>query len=202
MRLTVSGLHCQRGGRLVLAGLDFEARAGEALIVTGPNGAGKSSLLRALAGLVRISAGRIALEGGETELSVGEQSHFLGHLDPVKQGLTVLENLRFWMEFAGGDGIEVAEAAIVSVGLSDLQDVPGAYLSAGQRRRLSLARLIAVPRPVWLLDEPTSTLDAAGQARFAELVGGHLSGGGIAVAATHLPLGLKGSRELRLGVAA
>lgn len=199
MRLTASGLSCQRGGRRVLSGLDFTVRAGEALILTGPNGAGKSSLLRALAGLVRVSAGTIALEGGDSQLSLPEQSHFLGHLDPVKPGLTVVENLRFWTDFQSEAAPGMVEVALEVVGLLDLEDIPGGYLSAGQRRRLSLARLVAVPRPVWLLDEPTAALDAAGQARFTELVSKHLDAGGLAVAATHLPLGLKASRALRLG---
>jgi heme exporter protein A len=198
MQLQAENLSCVRGGREVFGDLSFSVASGEALIVTGHNGAGKSSLLRAIAGLVRLAEGRLALHGGDAEMSVGEQAHYLGHLDALKPGLSVLENLRFWTAwFGGGD----AEAALEAVELSPLAALPAAYLSAGQRRRLSLARLVAVSRPVWLLDEPTTALDVDAQARLAGLMRGHLAGGGIIVAATHGDIGLAGARELRLGTA-
>jgi heme exporter protein A len=198
MQLQAENLSCVRGGREVFGDLSFSVASGEALIVTGHNGAGKSSLLRAIAGLVRLAEGRLALHGGDAEMSVGEQAHYLGHLDALKPGLSVLENLRFWAAwFGGGD----AEAALEAVELSPLAALPAAYLSAGQRRRLSLARLVAVSRPVWLLDEPTTALDVDAQARLAGLMRGHLAGGGIIVAATHGDIGLAGARELRLGTA-
>jgi heme exporter protein A len=198
MQLQAENLSCVRGGREVFGALSFSVASGEALIVTGHNGAGKSSLLRAIAGLVRLAEGRLALHGGDAEMSVGEQAHYLGHLDALKPGLSVLENLRFWTAwFGGGD----AEAALEAVELSPLAALPAAYLSAGQRRRLSLARLVAVSRPVWLLDEPTTALDVDAQARLAGLMRGHLAGGGIIVAATHGDIGLAGARELRLGTA-
>jgi heme exporter protein A len=196
MQLQAENLSCVRGGREVFGDLSFSVASGEALIVTGHNGAGKSSLLRAIAGLVRLAEGRLALHGGNAEMSVGEQAHYLGHLDALKPGLSVLENLRFWTAwFGGGD----AEAALEAVELSPLAALPAAYLSAGQRRRLSLARLVAVSRPVWLLDEPTTALDVDAQARLAGLMRGHLAGGGIIVAATHSDIGLAGARGLRLG---
>jgi heme exporter protein A len=198
MQLQAENLSCVRGGREVFGDLSFSVASGEALIVTGHNGAGKSSLLRAIAGLVRLAEGRLALHGGDAEMSVGEQAHYLGHLDALKPGLSVLENLRFWAAwFGGGD----AEAALEAVELSPLAALPAAYLSAGQRRRLSLARLVAVSRPVWLLDEPTTALDVDAQARLARLMRGHLAGGGIIVAATHGDIGLAGARGLRLGTA-
>jgi heme exporter protein A len=197
MRLLASDLACIRGGRRVFSGLSFAVGDGEALLVSGPNGAGKSSLLRLLAGLVRRAEGELKLEGGDAELTIGEQVHYLGHQDALKPSLTVRENLGFWARFLGGGG--VTEAALAGVGLDGLGELPAAYLSAGQRRRLSLARLIAVDRPIWLLDEPNSALDAAAQIRLAELMQAHLAGGGLIVAAAHGPIGLDGARELRLG---
>lgn len=187
-----------RAERRVFSGLDFLLHAGEALVITGRNGAGKTSLLRILAGFLRPSGGRVALTGGDPELTLGEQSHFLGHLDPVKASLSVAENLKFWATFLNGDRGRPIEPALEQVGLATIGDLPAAYLSAGQRRRLSLARLLAVPRPIWLLDEPTSTLDAAGQGVVSELLDAHLRDGGIALVATHLPLPLRAAQELRL----
>ncbi len=200
MQLSGDHLACERGGRLVFRGLSFRVAAGEALLVTGRNGAGKSSLLRMIAGLVRIAAGRLALEGGDAEATIGEQAHYLGHLDALKPALTVRENLAFWAEFLSGTAGNV-EPALDAVDLVPLADLPAAYLSAGQRRRLSIARLAAVKRPLWLLDEPTSALDAASQGRLADLMRAHLAGGGLIVAATHGAIGLEGARELKMGAA-
>ncbi len=198
MQLSADNLTCVRGGRTVFAGLGFALTGGEALVVTGRNGAGKSSLLRMLAGLVRIAGGRIALEGGEAEATLTEQAHYLGHHDALKPSLSVRENLDFWTAFLGGTG-QNAESALDAVGLAPLAGLPAGYLSAGQRRRLSIARLVAVKRPVWLLDEPTSALDTPSQARLAALMRGHLAGGGMIVTAAHGPIGLDAPRELRLG---
>jgi len=200
MRLSGSGVRCVRGGREVFCGLDFEACSGEALAVTGSNGSGKTSLLRMIAGLLAMAGGSIGLEGGETELTLPEQAHYLGHRDALKPALSVMENLSFWRDFLGGEAFDAAES-LAAVGLDHAAQLPAAYLSAGQRRRLSLARLLAARRPVWLLDEPTSALDAAGQTMFAALMGDHLSRGGLIIAATHAPLGLA-TRELRIGGAA
>ncbi|MSO66230.1 MAG: heme ABC exporter ATP-binding protein CcmA [Pseudolabrys sp.] len=199
MQLTAENLACSRGGREVFAGVNFSMPGGEALVVTGRNGAGKSSLLRMLAGLISISAGRLALTGAENDATLAEQSHYLGHQDAVKPSLSVSENLRFWAEFLGGR--DAIGAALEAVDLVPLADLPAAYLSAGQRRRLSIARLVAVQRPVWLLDEPTSALDVPSQKRLAELMRGHLVGGGMIVAAAHGPIGLERARELKLGPA-
>ena len=206
MRLTASALTCVRSGREVFAGLDFSLVAGEALLVLGRNGAGKSSLLRVVAGLVRIAAGKLLLEGAAAELTLPEQSHYVGHQDAVKPALTVQENLAFWAQFLGGEAAAVTDAALAAaldaLDLGGLATLPAAYLSAGQRRRLALARLVAVRRPIWLLDEPTSALDAATQERLAGLMRGHLAGGGIILAATHGPIGLAVTKELRLAGAA
>jgi heme exporter protein A len=198
MRLSAQNLACVRGGREVFSGLGFAVESEQALLVTGPNGVGKSSLLRQVAGLVRIAAGRLALDGADPELTIGEQTHYVGHQDALKPSLSVQENLAFWTGFLGGAADKVA-SALAAVGLDSLADVPAGYLSAGQRRRLSLARLAAIDRPLWLLDEPTAALDTAAQERLAGLMRSHLAGGGIILAATHGPIGLDGALELRLG---
>jgi heme exporter protein A len=197
MRLSATDLACRRGGRDVFADVNFSVAAGESLAIRGRNGAGKSSLLRMVVGLVRVASGRLSLEGGDPELTIGEQAHYLGHLDALKPSLSVAENLQFWSAFFGADNVGLIES-LRTVGLDALADLPAAYLSAGQRRRLSIARLLAVKRPLWLLDEPTSTLDAAAQVRLAEIMQAHLAGGGIILAATHSALGLDTARELQL----
>jgi heme exporter protein A len=149
-------------------------------------------------GLVRISGGRLALEGGDPELTIAEQAHYLGHQDAFKPSLSVRENLQFWADFLGAGAADLGEP-LAAVGLDTLADLPAAYLSAGQRRRLSIARLLAVKRPIWLLDEPASTLDTAAQQSLAELMAAHLAGGGVMLAATHGTLGLPAAREVWLG---
>ena len=196
MRLAGHDLGCVRGGREVFASLNFTVEGGEALAVTGRNGAGKTTLLRLIAGLLELAGGRIELIGGAPDTSVAEQAHYVGHRDALKPALTVRENLDFWYAFLGGRDASPA-SALDTVGLGGLAGLPAGYLSAGQRRRRALARLVAAPRPIWLLDEPTAALDTAGQQRLAELMRGHLSGGGIIVAATHGPLGIE-AKELRL----
>jgi heme exporter protein A len=198
MRLTASDLACVRGGRQVFRDVSFAVGSGETLLVTGPNAAGKSSLLRIVAGLIRPQRGRLELEGADAELTVGEQAHYLGHQDALKPSLSVAENLAFWAAFLGGGGAK-GGAALAAVGLDGLAHLPAVYLSAGQRRRLSLARLLAVERPIWLLDEPASALDVSGQAMLAALMRAHLARDGLILAATHGPLGLDGAQELRLG---
>ena len=196
MRLTARDVACVRGGREVFRGLGFSLAAGEALTVSGPNGAGKSSLLRVIAGLVRPAAGQIELEGGDPELTLAEQVHYLGHQDALKPSLSVSENLAFWVDFLGGG---TADQALAVVGLDRLADLPTLYLSAGQRRRLSLARLAAVERRIWLLDEPTSALDASAQIVLTNLMRSHLAVGGLIIVAAHGPVGLEAAKDLRLG---
>jgi heme exporter protein A len=201
MRLSGRGVRCVRGGRDVFSELDFEASSGEALAVTGPNGSGKTSLLRLIAGLLTIAGGSVDLEGGEAELTLPEQAHYLGHRDALKPALSVLENLAFWRDFLGGEAADTKanlEQDLAAVGLDHTVQLPAAFLSAGQRRRLSVARLLVVRRQIWLLDEPTNALDAAGQSMFAGLMADHLARGGLIVAATHTPLGIA-AMELRIG---
>ena len=201
MRLVVKDLTVVRGARVVLDNMSLRVEAGEAVLLTGPNGAGKTTLLRAVAGLIQPQAGAISIEAGAADATVGEQCHFVGHLNAVKPSLTALENVAFWKDSLGG-GAKSGLQALDCLGLGGMADVPAGYLSAGQRRRLGLARLLVARRTVWLLDEPTVSLDAASVTTFAGLVGEHLAGGGIVVAATHVPLGIAGARELKLGLTA
>jgi heme exporter protein A len=197
--LVAENLVCRRGGREVFSDLRFSLSSGQALAVTGRNGAGKSSLLRMIAGLLRIEAGTLALSGGDPERSIGEQAHYLGHQDALKPSLSVIENLEFWSAWLGGGE---CHAALRAVGLDTLAGLPAAYLSAGQKRRLSLARLVTIPRPIWLLDEPSSALDDAAQTTLLSLMREHLATGGMIIAATHAVIGIEGIRELRIGPSA
>lgn len=199
MRLIAENLGGERGGETVFAGIGFALEKGEALVVTGPNGAGKSTLLRVIAGLLRAAEGRVQVEGGgEAFPTVAAAVHYLGHLNAMKTALSVAENLRFWRDFCGEPALGVDEA-LETVGLGGIGHLPFGYLSTGQRRRASIAKLLVSHRPIWLLDEPTAGLDKASEERFAGLMRGHLEEGGIIVAATHLPLGLEGAKALRMG---
>lgn len=202
--LKAEKLAVRRGARLIIDGLSFEAAAGEVLLLTGPNGAGKTTLLRSVAGFLTREGGQIRLEGGDDEQEVGEQSHYVGHANGIKSNLTAAENLEFWCAYLSGGTArqgrrERVDLALERLRLSSLEDIPAAYLSAGQKRRLGLGRLLVADRPLWLLDEPTVSLDAASVKLLAKIVDEHLEGGGLALAATHLPLGLENARELRLG---
>lgn len=195
---------CQRGERLVFAGLDFDLDAGEALVVTGPNGGGKSSLLRLLAGLLPPLSGIIAW--GEEDIARDLHAHrrrlnYLGHLDAVKPALTVHENVAFWAAFHGvPDPARATAEALERIGLFALADLPGRLLSAGQRRRAALACVLAAPAPLWLLDEPTTALDSASIAALAEAIADHRAAGGRIIAATHADLELPGSRSLDIRI--
>jgi heme exporter protein A len=183
-------LVCVRGGRAVFAGLGFRVDAGGALVLTGPNGSGKSSLLRLMAGLARPASGVLAWGGDDvTEDPVAHRSrvHYVGHLDAVKPALTVAENLGFWAALRGGSAGAASRtrAALEAFGIPHLADVPGRYLSAGQRRRLTLARIIAAPAPLWLLDEPKTALDTDGAGRVEAAVASHRGDGGMVVMSMH-----------------
>jgi heme exporter protein A len=197
VRIAVENLACRRSGRLVFEGLSFSLDEGQALVVTGRNGAGKSSLLAILAGQLRPDAGAVRAEG-IGELSLPEALHLVGHRDALKGALTAAENLAFARDLLGDEAATPGEA-LEAVGLAHAARLPVAYLSAGQRRRVALARLIVARRPLWLLDEPTAALDAAAQETLFALMGAHLSEGGLVIAATHAPLPLAGATELRIG---
>lgn len=202
MRLLAEGLSARRGEDLIFNDISFALSAGEALVVTGPNGSGKSTLLRVLAGLLIAESGSLKLENGPPEMRhPSEISHYLGHRNAMKRELTVAENLSFWKDFMGdsqgGAGKGLAEA-VEAVGLPGIAHLPFGYLSAGQQRRMAMAKLLVAYRPIWILDEPTAALDAGADKLFAGLVNAHLDRGGIVVAATHQPLGLERTRELRM----
>ena len=198
--LTATGIRVERGGRLALTAPDFTVRAGEVSVLTGPNGAGKSTLLRALAGLLPVSGGDAVF--GEASLSedreaFGELVAYAGHLDAVKPALSVSGNLLAWAQIYGADAARVS-AAVERFSLEHIADAPAAYCSAGQKRRLGLSRLLVMNRPIWLLDEPTVSLDVASTAVFAEAVAAHCDGGGVAVAATHIDIGLPPGPKIKL----
>ena len=204
LALEAQGLSVERGGRLLAKELSFSVRAGEALVVTGPNGAGKSSLLRVLAGLLRPAAGILRLDGAGELDAPGLRAHYVGHQEAQKSSLTAHENLAFWADMLGDPELPgvAPEVALTAWSIAHTAAIPAGYLSAGQKRRLALARLLVAPRPLWLLDEPATALDAATQSRLADIMEAHLAAGGLIVAATHAPLGLSSARELRLGAAA
>jgi len=197
--LAAHDIGCERGGRTLFQGLSFALAPGEALLVSGPNGAGKTSLLRQLEGLLPLAAGRLSVTGAEEDTPVAELCHAVGHLNATKTSLTVRENLAFWADFLGnGDG-DLADA-LAAFGLEPLADFPAGLLSAGQKRKLALSRLYAAPRPIWLLDEPSVSLDAHAVTRLDRAIRDHLKAGGIAIVSTHVPLKTEFDHELSLGL--
>lgn len=205
LKLVAEKLTIDRGGRRVFQDLSFTVEKGEALVVTGANGIGKSSLLRTLAGLVPLASGTLRLDGGLPDLLPQEQAHYFGHQDAVKPALSVLENLHFWQSFTAycepgsfsGGRCSPAEA-LETLGIGHTAQLPAAYLSAGQKRRLSLSRLLITPRPIWLMDEPTSALDKASEQQLLGLMNAHLENGGLIITATHTDLALDRIRTLHL----
>jgi len=191
-RLQAESLSVFRGDRLVLDRVGFTVARGGALLLLGPNGAGKSTLLRAVAGLKRLDGGRLLFDGSDEFLG---KVAYLGHLDGIKPGLTPAENLSFAARISG----RPVGPALEALALAPLAGLPARMLSAGQKRRLALARLCVSGAPLWLLDEPTLGVDAASVAAFGTILAGHRAAGGLVLAATHLPLPLPDATELRLG---
>jgi heme exporter protein A len=196
MRLSGRDLSVSRGGRRIFAKLSFALTSGEMVAVTGANGAGKSTLLRLVAGLLRPDEGAIALDP-EPEDGRAQAIHYLGHLDGLKPRLTVRENLLFWQSLWQGAGD--IDDALDTVGIGGLDHLHVSSLSAGQKRRVALARLLLHARPVWLLDEPATSLDASGEAMLGRLVERHLAGGGMTMAALHRPLPVAPTQSIALG---
>jgi heme exporter protein A len=202
--LVAEELACRRGERLVFAGLGCALPPGGALVLTGANGSGKSSLLRLFATLLAPAAGRLLWDGLPVTADIARyraRVHHIGHLDAIKPSLTVRETLCFWAGLRAVTSTRLAstlDAALAAFALDALADWPCRWLSAGQRRRLALARMLAAPAEIWLLDEPTAALDSDGEARLFAAIALHRAGGGRVVAATHQPLALAGAAMLAL----
>ena len=183
-----SALTAIRGGRILFRDLSFGVNAGQALCIEGANGVGKTSLLRVLAGFLAPASGVIRVGDIEDAEERGKTISWLGHQDAVKAQMSVRETLSFFAQLYHSDGN--VEAAMKTVGLARLANLPGQYLSAGQKKRVALARLKLCGRPLWLMDEPLASLDAAGKTIAADLITAHCASGGIAIVATHEPLGI------------
>jgi heme exporter protein A len=204
--LVAEGLACRRGDRAVFGGLDCRLPAGGALVLTGSNGSGKSSLLRLFATLLTPAAGRLIWAGVPLAQDASRYRalvHYVGHLDATKPALTAREMLGFWVALRGRaapaiDAARAIDAGLAAFGLGAIADRPCAWLSAGQRRRLALARLVATPAPIWLLDEPTAALDSDGEARLTVLIAEHRAAGGRVAMAAHQPVALSGAAVIIL----
>jgi heme exporter protein A len=198
--LEARDLACVRGERAVFAGLSFSVRNGELLEIVGPNGSGKSSLLRIAARLLAPAAGTVSMtdEAGREPQSL---VHLISHLDGLKAAMSANETISFYGDLLGRGPAAAAGNVLAQVGLERQRDLPVQFLSAGQRRRLALARLLVAPRPIWLLDEPLASLDAAGRKLVVSLISKHLAEGGLVLAATHDPI-VSNARRVTLGAAA
>ncbi len=196
MELEIKNLHLSRGGRLLVKDLNIKLSKGQSLKIEGANGVGKTTLIRAIAGFITPDKGKINFTFDDTNQSKREQIHYIGHKNGIRTSLTVLENLEFWAAFynAKSSLMQVAQA----FALKSLLHIPAGYLSAGQKRRLSLSRLSISKRPLWLLDEPTVSLDQQSVQLVAKAAQAHLENAGLLIAATHIPLEIEFTNTLRL----
>ncbi|MGI9483976.1 MAG: heme ABC exporter ATP-binding protein CcmA [Hyphomicrobiales bacterium] len=200
MELIAENIDCERGGRRVFSDLSFQLSAGDSLLLTGVNGSGKTSLLRLIAGLGEPVGGTLELEGVGDELSIGQRSHYLAHKNGLKTALSVEENLKFWATFLGtSDAPEAIEKGLELFDLAHLAGYSAGLLSQGQARRLALSRLVLVPRPIWLLDEPSAGLDAASCEKLGSAMERHTGEGGLLIATTHTDLGIKFGKTINMG---
>jgi heme exporter protein A len=196
--LAAHDLSCRRGSRKLFEGLSFALVPGEALLVTGPNGAGKTSLLRLVSALLPLEGGSFRVTGAASDAAVPELCHYVGHANGIKTSLSVRENLAFYADYLGGDGANLADA-LAAFKLGELSAFPAGMLSAGQKRKLALSRLFAAPRPIWLLDEPSVSLDAASVKQLDAALERHLKASGVAIVASHVAPNIKFARKLVLG---
>jgi heme exporter protein A len=197
--LEVKNLQLLRSGREILSDVSFKVKAGEALLLRGANGVGKTSLLMALAQYLHIEAGSVNWEckkSDDEERYLLEDMHFISHQHSIKGNLSLKENLEFWANLCGGSAKEVKDA-LVSIGLDMAANFDAALLSAGQKKRLSLGRLLVSQKPIWLLDEPTSALDSEGDRLVAKMIDAHLDMGGLLISATHLDLAMKKNKRIK-----
>ena len=201
MRLIAANLSQRYDDVAVFSGLSFVVSSGQALVVTGTNGSGKSTLLRSIAGLMPLASGAVRLAGAADDQPIAELCHYVGPLNAIKPELTARENLAQWCGILGPKGASTVDFALTRFGLDRFADMPALVLSTGWRRRLGLARVLVVKRPLWLLDEPTAALDLAASRMVSEVIRQHLAEGGLAVIATHLDLDLAGAQTLELSVA-
>ena len=199
LTLVATALTQRRGPRVLFDQLSLSVASGETVLLLGANGSGKTTLLRTIAGFLPPEHGTIVVETAHGPQPVADACHVVGHLNAIKPQFTVRENARFWASYLGGDPSTV-DTALACLNLEELEDIPAGYLSAGQKRRLGLTRLLLAPRPIWLLDEPTAALDTASAAAVEHMIARHNDLGGIALVATHLPLALPRTRHLRLGL--
>ena len=199
MKLVADKLCGERAGQVIFSDVSFHLNNGEALVITGSNGSGKSTLLRVVAGFLPPAAGSLTLKdiaGDDQNTPPHEFMHYLGHLNALKLPLSVEENLLFWQQYCG-DPLLGVEDALSAVALRGIEKLPAAYLSAGQQRRVSIAKLLVSHKPVWIVDEPTAALDKASENQFAELIENHLDKDGIVLAATHQALGVKSGDNIK-----
>ena len=200
MKLVVENLTCRRGLRTIFENLSFSLEGGKGLLLKGANGSGKTTLLRMLAGFIEAAEGEVRLEGGDDELELAEQCHYVGHHNGIKHSFTVRENLEFLGAYLNEEqAMQDYQEALDRFNLNGLEDIPAGIMSAGQKRRLGLARLVLVKRPIWFLDEPSVSLDVQSVEILAGVVTKHIANGGLAIAATHVPLGLDVKDELLMG---